>query len=249
MSSAAQKNIYNILPLLEEETFTKQCTCCGTKYNSLTEFFDGTTLFEVVEQIKSIYLYARCNCGTTLTYKTSLKSIHLCEEDSSKSSKEKILTQKTEILSNNILPIPNNSKVFQLLYVSFATEGTTEGDIKEIVSKSQNRNLSLGVTGAVLFGDGVFIQLLEGERESVWKLFDKIKRDTRHYNISVIVEQNAQSRIRPKAAMQLKKYSHSDMKIYDLVLSWNRYRSLYGKYIQEDNLVQKLLDKFSELIS
>ena len=67
-----------------------------------------------------------------------------------------------------------------LLYASTARPGLTTGDIEDIVATAQRVNAELEVTGFLAFDGEGFAQILEGERETIRALYDRIQRDPRH---------------------------------------------------------------------
>ncbi len=50
------------------------------------------------------------------------------------------------------------------------------------------------MTGMLLFKDGNFLQVLEGEESVVMKLYDTISHDPRHYGVSIIDQGNLEAR-------------------------------------------------------
>lgn len=70
--------------------------------------------------------------------------------------------------------------MYRTVYVSSASRGSEEKDIRQILEQSHRNNAALGVTGALLFHDGNFLQILEGERDAVEALYARIGRDPRH---------------------------------------------------------------------
>lgn len=84
--------------------------------------------------------------------------------------------------------------VYQLLYVSGAAGVVTDDDIEQILTASRKNNAARGVTGMLLYADGAFIQVLEGEESDVKAIARRIQRDRRHRNYMVLCEQFAQER-------------------------------------------------------
>ena len=82
----------------------------------------------------------------------------------------------------------HHSPCFQLVYVSAAVVPFSQADLRELLMKSREKNATLGITGILLFADGTFFQVLEGERTAVESLFNVIERDRRHANKLVISE-------------------------------------------------------------
>ncbi|MBT8204740.1 MAG: BLUF domain-containing protein [Eudoraea sp.] len=77
---------------------------------------------------------------------------------------------------------------YQLTYRSRATQEITTEDIIDILRKSQSNNAAEEITGCLVFNDGYFVQLLEGEKDVVKKRFDMIEVDKRHDTIDILSE-------------------------------------------------------------
>ena len=84
--------------------------------------------------------------------------------------------------------------VHQLLYASGATRPLSPAEIHDILCASRRNNAKIGVTGMLLHADGSFIQILEGERRTVWILADRISADAHHRNFMVLYENTAEAR-------------------------------------------------------
>ncbi len=77
--------------------------------------------------------------------------------------------------------------MYYLVYSSVAVR-ITENDLRDILQTSHLRNAGLDLTGMLLYCNGKFLQVLEGEKEAVHNLFYKISRDLRHKDINVLLE-------------------------------------------------------------
>lgn len=75
-----------------------------------------------------------------------------------------------------------------LLYISRSALLPSEAakGVEQIVATSVTRNLTLGITGALLFTGEHFAQVLEGKGESVDILMADICRDQRHEDVLVV---------------------------------------------------------------
>ena len=51
---------------------------------------------------------------------------------------------------------------------------------------SRAHNAAAGITGVLVFSDGVFLQLLEGGRGAVSALYNRISRDPRHHDVVLL---------------------------------------------------------------
>lgn len=59
-------------------------------------------------------------------------------------------------------------------------------EIREILQASRKNNAAHGISGALLFNAGCFAQVLEGPLDAVEATFERIQRDLRHENVTVL---------------------------------------------------------------
>lgn len=64
----------------------------------------------------------------------------------------------------------------------------SERELDDILKKSRENNIQKGITGILAYHEGNFIQLLEGEKQDVTALYEKIAKDDRHCFIEKILE-------------------------------------------------------------
>lgn len=86
------------------------------------------------------------------------------------------------------LPKFEPSDLHRLIYYSssaFAPE-EAEAALSAILSKAAPVNTERGVSGALAFANGRFLQALEGERLQVLDLYGAIARDPRHRELTVV---------------------------------------------------------------
>lgn len=73
----------------------------------------------------------------------------------------------------------------RLVYVSRAAPGFTARDCYDIIRVAHNRNSQFGLTGALLFMDGHFVQVLEGNGLRMRERFQVIAADPRHVEVDL----------------------------------------------------------------
>ena len=73
---------------------------------------------------------------------------------------------------------------YQLIYSSQATSPMSVSDLEGILVHARRDNARRGITGALVYVDGVFVQVLEGEKDAVLGLMDSIRRDPRHTSVT-----------------------------------------------------------------
>jgi len=74
----------------------------------------------------------------------------------------------------------------RLLYASRAAEAVHESLIEAILQQSRRNNPELGITGVLCHGGDVFLQALEGGRDSVNTLYNRIVCDRRHKRVTLL---------------------------------------------------------------
>ncbi|MCJ2117290.1 BLUF domain-containing protein [Methylobacterium sp. J-001] len=82
------------------------------------------------------------------------------------------------------------SELYRLVYASKnlleMSEAEASAAIAQILETSQRNNAKVEVTGALLFNGGAFAQVLEGPRRAVESTFERIQRDERHGEVTVL---------------------------------------------------------------
>ena len=73
----------------------------------------------------------------------------------------------------------------RLLYASRAVDSSAEA-ISGILAQSRQYNPTLGITGILCYGGGVFLQAIEGGRMAVSELYGHIQRDARHKEVVLL---------------------------------------------------------------
>ncbi|MGK2898018.1 MAG: BLUF domain-containing protein [Burkholderiaceae bacterium] len=74
----------------------------------------------------------------------------------------------------------------RLMYASRAAEGLKPEAVNAILKKSTTNNPALGVTGVLCFSGAVFLQVLEGGRSQVSRLYNRIAQDPRHGDVVLL---------------------------------------------------------------
>jgi len=60
--------------------------------------------------------------------------------------------------------------------------------LEDLLRASREHNASHGISGLLLFRDGCFMQLIEGSADEIRQLYDRIRRDPRHENVTTLDE-------------------------------------------------------------
>lgn len=83
---------------------------------------------------------------------------------------------------------PSENSVRCLVCNSSARVMLTEGELFRILAVAVVRNKSNGITGILLYNEGVFLQVLEGPLEAVQETFRRNCCDIRHYGVRILLD-------------------------------------------------------------
>jgi len=84
--------------------------------------------------------------------------------------------------------------MLSLIYVSTSVEMMKDDELLDILKVSRENNQEGEVTGMLLYKGGNFMQVLEGPDDAVNAVFEKIKKDPRHKDVSVLSREQIQKR-------------------------------------------------------
>ena len=92
--------------------------------------------------------------------------------------------------------------------MSSAIRLMTHDNLLDILTVSRRNNAAKNLTGMLLYGEGTFVQVLEGEPEVIQQTYDIIEKDTRHRNLIVITSGEITQRNFPDWSMGFKTINH-----------------------------------------
>ena len=80
--------------------------------------------------------------------------------------------------------------IYRLIYISNnCIEGSNaemHSEIQKILEFARKANSAVGITGALMFNNGIFAQVLEGPQEPLEETFERIQCDFRHDGVVVL---------------------------------------------------------------
>lgn len=84
--------------------------------------------------------------------------------------------------------------MYCLVYQSIAAPELGHKEIEQILYKARVFNHNQGITGCLLYYAGSFLQYLEGNQVKVLSLFDHIRLDKRHSNVTLLTHGQIEER-------------------------------------------------------
>jgi hypothetical protein len=95
----------------------------------------------------------------------------------------------------------------RVIYISDHKDYSNQ-NLKDIIEASQKNNPHKNVTGCLISGNSAYLQILEGPISSVDELYSKIKKDKRHSNIKMLIEEPINSRLFSSWSMRLDPFNN-----------------------------------------
>lgn len=130
-----------------------------------------------------------------------------------------------------------------LLYVSQSKRVFSEDDLYNLLDRARKKNEAYGITGMLIYHSSVFLQLIEGDKENVQAVFQKIKADERHSNIIVLSDEMVPKRLFEHWTMAYKKIDEIKPELLSEILFLsNQY--LNDKKVPRLDSVMNILRKF-----
>ncbi len=109
------------------------------------------------------------------------------------------------------------SPIFRIVYRSHSRipQDDRNAVLGEIFTVARASNKTAGVTGALLITDHYFVQALEGEQAAVRSLYERIRTDPRHDDVTLVDDGTVELRIFARWAMaQVSAAGHADIPLH-----------------------------------
>jgi lipopolysaccharide biosynthesis regulator YciM len=89
---------------------------------------------------------------------------------------------------------PVTTPVHQCIYTSYPGDSLTPEVLNQLLEHSRLNNAQNGITGILLHTDDQIMQVVEGPKAAVEALMERIKKDPRHDDVSIIMSHTVAQR-------------------------------------------------------
>jgi hypothetical protein len=94
--------------------------------------------------------------------------------------------------------------LYNLVYCSRATALADDPALDRVIATARRHNSVHGITGLLVYGNGIFFQWLEGPRQTVQPLMERIRADPRHEDVVELTHaEEVRERLFPTWDMEL----------------------------------------------
>jgi len=129
-----------------------------------------------------------------------------------------------------------------LVYASSKCRYVDGAELKEILKVAQKNNEKVGITGALLFNSVFFMQVLEGSREQVSHLYNKIIKDKRHKDVHLIAFNDVAKRKWKEWTMQLISITEKEEQVYYKYSNQKKFNPLLLDSNQAMSFLEEVLE-------
>ncbi|GGF13682.1 hypothetical protein GCM10011383_26140 [Hymenobacter cavernae] len=120
----------------------------------------------------------------------------------------------------------------------------TESQLEELLTKARATNTANSLTGVLLYSNGDIMQVLEGEQEMVQHIYEKIRQDIRHRDVSTLADGQIQRRNFSQWSMGFKAVDPADFMHLAGYLNVSKPNYLKSHGRVADSMLHDLLSTF-----
>ena len=108
------------------------------------------------------------------------------------------------------------------VYFSRSTKLLDENKLSALLEEWRHYNTGSGISGILLYVRGSIVQVLEGKTEAVETLFNKIKLDPRHTDVTRVIDRLITERLFTKWTMEYETVTSEQMTDIHVVINSDR---------------------------
>ena len=117
-----------------------------------------------------------------------------------------------------------------------------QDDIRSLLHQSRQYNAHQGITGVLLYMHGNIIQVLEGQKEAVKALYQRIEADQRHIHVTCVLNKSIENRLFPAWSMGYQTLNSEQFEAVSTIIDVDKAEPLPGK--EQDPAIIKTLKAF-----
>jgi hypothetical protein len=134
--------------------------------------------------------------------------------------------------------------MIQLSYVSSAYKDMSPAELLELLQQCLKNNPPLGVTGMLLYGNGTFLQTIEGEDVVIDQLVERISKDPRHTRLQFFSRKQIERRQYSEWSMGFKRISDDELGQIEGLKSFGMQDFNFDNLIKNDAVVGTLMEHY-----
>jgi hypothetical protein len=138
--------------------------------------------------------------------------------------------------------------MYHIIYSSQAKEAMTLTTLVVLLMQARSLNEQQHVTGALVYGNGQFIQVMEGDEAVVKDLYKRIFKDSRHSDVRKLAEGPILSRSFAQWSMAFGEVPADKFEVLQRVAEYQTPSQLADQLVAGQMVDERLLAKIKELV-
>jgi hypothetical protein len=138
-----------------------------------------------------------------------------------------------------------NDTMIQLSYISSVSHPLSTEELVDLLQKCLTNNQRDGVTGMLLYGNDTFLQTLEGEEETVDRLYEKILQDPLHSHVKSLTRKTIENRQYSDWSMGFNRISDEELTHVDGLIDFSKKKFTFKYLAEHVDDARRLMDHFS----
>lgn len=138
--------------------------------------------------------------------------------------------------------------MYHIIYSSQAKEAMTLTTLVVLLMQARSLNEQRHITGALVYGDGQFMQVMEGEEAVVKDLYERIVQDPRHHNVCKLAEGLIAARSFAQWSMAFGEVPAAEFQVLQRVAEYQTPTQMASQLATSKVADELLLAKMKELV-
>jgi hypothetical protein len=135
-----------------------------------------------------------------------------------------------------------------IIYISQAKEAMTLTTLVVLLMQARSLNEQQQVTGALVYGDGQFMQLMEGEESVIKDLYERVAKDPRHHDVRKLAEGAIASRSFAQWSMAFGEVPAQEFQVLRSIAAYQTPEQMASQLDDSSAAGGLLLEKMKELV-
>jgi len=136
--------------------------------------------------------------------------------------------------------------MIQVTYVSQTSESMSAEQLLDLLVQCRENNTQKSITGMLLYGNGTFLQVLEGADTVVDELVEQILEDPRHANIEVLGRKPIEQRDYAEWSMGFDLVSNQGLREVQGLRDFGAAKFNFDYLVGNNSVVQTLMEHYRE---
>jgi hypothetical protein len=136
--------------------------------------------------------------------------------------------------------------MIRVTYVSHISEPLSSKQLLALLLQCRTNNAKQGITGMLIYGNGTFLQTLEGDENVIDPLMEEISKDGRHENIRLLTRRPIESRQYADWNMGFAQVTDQALKDVDGLKDFAAEDFTFDYLIGHEPVVASLMEHFRE---